>query len=130
MKAYITCPITNTQDKLSLKPLLEDITRDHGLDCFVTIVGGTPEEIFARDYDHLKTSDILIAEVSEPSHGVGMEIGLSYEMGLKRILLHEKGKIITKFAQAMPGTDIIEYTSEDEIKEKLNKALERINENK
>lgn len=123
MKIYITCPISHTQNRLNLKPKLANIVKENGFDVFVTIVGGTSTEIFDRDYKELKSSDILLAEVSEPSHGVGMEIGLSYEMGLARILLLEKGKHITKFAQGMPDTSIIEYENEDELKTKLVNEL-------
>lgn len=126
MKAYVTTPITHSQDRLALKPAIERSVKRAGFDVFVTIVGGTPEEIFERDYRELKDSDVLIAEVSEPSHGVGMEIGLSYELGLKRILLVESGKRITKFAQAMPETDIIEYKTFDEVESLLLSALRRV----
>lgn len=90
---------------------------------FVFQVGGTPEEIFTRDYNELKSSDILIAEVSERSHGVGIEIGLSYDLKLKRILLLQRGQFISKLAQGMPDTTIIEYQSADDLKTKLKDVL-------
>lgn len=126
MKAYITCPITHSQDRLDIKPLIEKVVKECGMSAFVTIVGGTSNEIFERDYGQLKTSDVLIAEVSKPSHGVGMEIGLSYEMGLKRILLLSKGNYITKFAVGMPGTVIIEYSDDNELLVRLKQTLEEI----
>ena len=91
MKAYITCPVSHTQKRLDLLPIIETIVKSKGIESFVFQIGGSPKEIFQRDFEQLKSSDILIAEVSERSHGVGIEIGLSYSFGLKRILLLENG---------------------------------------
>lgn len=62
-------------------------------------IGGGPTKIFNRDYKQLKSYDLIIADVSETSHGVGIEIGMSYCLNLKRIFLFEKGKQVTKLAQ-------------------------------
>ena len=94
MKAYITCPVSHTKNRLNLLPEIESITREKGINTFVFQVGGNPKKIFSRDYKQLKLCNLLIAEVSETSHGVGIEIGISYCLGLERILLYEKS--ITK----------------------------------
>ena len=123
MKVYITCPITHTQEKLDLLPAIESIVKEKGLDTFVCKAGGASSEIFERDYNQLKSCDIIIAEVSERSHGVGMEIGMSFCLGLKRILLIQKGSSVTKFAQGMPDTNIIEYIDIEDLKDKLSSSL-------
>jgi hypothetical protein len=114
MKAYVTCPISHTRNRLSTLPVIK------------TIEGGSPKAIFDRDYSNIKSSDILIAEVSERSHGVGIEIGLSYELGLKRILLLEKGNTVSKLVMGMPNTKIIEYKNIKELQTKLHSELENI----
>lgn len=124
MKAYITCPITHTQERLNLLPVIESVAKERNFDTFVCRTRGTPSEIFERDYNQLKSCDIIIAEVSERSHGVGMEIGMSFCLGLKRILLIQKGNSITKFAQGMPDMNIIEYVDIEDLKDKLFSALE------
>lgn len=126
MKAYITCPVSHTQKRLDLLPIIETVVKSKGIESFVFQIGGPPEEIFKRDFEQLRSSDILIAEVSERSHGVGVEIGLSYSLGLKRILLLEKGSGITKLIMGMPDTVIIEYTGEDDLKTKLDDGLKNI----
>lgn len=126
MKAYITCPVSHTQERLELLPLIKKIVESNGIEAFVFQIGGEPEEIFKRDLNQLKTSNIIIAEVSERSHGVGIELGLSYLLGLKRILLISKGNFVTKLAQGMPETTIIEYDNEEDLKMKLNIELEKI----
>lgn len=125
MKAYITCPISHTQDRLKILPEIEKIAKAKGIDTFVVQVGGTPEEIFARDYKQLKSCDLIVAEVSERAHGVGVEIGMSYCLGLKRILLHQKGAYVTFLVHGMPDTAIIEYDSLDDLKKKLSSTLDK-----
>jgi len=126
MKAYITCPVSHTQKRLNLLPMIKSVVESNGIKAFVFQIGGSAEEIFNRDYEQLKSSDILIADVSERSHGVGIEIGLSYQLGLKRILLMEKGNSITKLAQGMPDTINLEYEDGNDLKSKLNQELQKI----
>lgn len=94
MKAYITCPASYTQNRLDILPVVKNIVEEAGIKPFVFEIGGDSKEIFSRDYSNLASSNILIAEVSERSHGVGIELGLSYGLGLKRILLLASAKKI------------------------------------
>ena len=126
MKVYITCPVTHTNNRLDLLPEIEKIVRSKGLESFIFKIGGNSKEIFDRDFKQLKSSDLIIAEVSELSHGVGIEIGLSFNLGLKRILLLQRKKKITKLAQGMPNTTIILYNNLEDLKEKLTSALDKI----
>jgi hypothetical protein len=126
MKAYITCPVSHTQKRLDLLPVIKEMVEANNMEAFVFQVGGSAEEIFNRDYGQLKSSDILIAEVSERSHGVGIEIGLSYGLNLKRLLLIEKGNFISKLAQGIPNTVVLEYGDENDLKTKLDQELKKL----
>ena len=126
MKAYITCPVSHTKERLDILPEVKNIVEEKGIHSFVFKIGGTPSEIFVRDYEQLKSCDLIIAEVSEPSHGVGIEIGMSYCLKLKIILLLEKGKYVTKLAQGIPDIIIIEYESLKDLKAKLSSALDKV----
>lgn len=64
-------------------PEIKSIVEKNNIDCFVFEIGGNPKEIFKRDYEQLKSCNLIIAEVSETSHGVGIEIGLSYCLNIK-----------------------------------------------
>ncbi|MAG02815.1 hypothetical protein CMI42_05750 [Candidatus Pacearchaeota archaeon] len=126
MKAYITCPVGHTKERLNFLPEIKKIVDEKDINAFVFEIGGSPTEIFNRDYEQLRSCDLIIAEVSETSHGVGIEIGMSYCLNLKRILLLEKGKYVTKLAQGMPNTVIIEYENLEELRNKLSSALNDI----
>ena len=52
----------------------------------------TSKEIFIRDISWLKASDIIIAEVTIPSLGVGYEIGLAQMMKKPILCLYRKQK--------------------------------------
>lgn len=123
MKAYITCPVTQSKERLKLLPIIESIVKKQGFDTFVFKTSGNAVEIFERDYSQLKSCDVIIAEVSETSHGVGIEIGMSYCLGLKRILLIQEGNSLTKLTQGMPNTTIIEYVDSKDLEEKLSSTL-------
>lgn len=127
MKAYITCPVNHTKERLGLLPEIRSVVEKKGISSFVFEVGGDSDEIFDRDYEQLKSCDLIIAEVSEASHGVGIEIGISYCLNLKRILLLEKGKNLTKLAQGMSNTFIIVYENLEDLKTKLSSTLDGLN---
>lgn len=126
MKAYITCPVSHTNKRLGLLQIIEKIAKKNSIDYFVIQVGGTPKEIFNRDKKQLESCEIIIAEVSERSHGVGIELGIAYKQGLKAILLIEKGNFVTKLAQGMPNTKIIEYKNIEDLEKKLDSELKEI----
>ncbi len=124
MKAYITCPVSHTKERLNYLPEIQNIVENKGIHSFVFEIGGSPREIFQRDLAQLTSCDILIADVSETSHGVGIEIGMSFCLNLERILLLEKGKYVTKLAQGMPNTTLVEYENLADLKKKLDIALD------
>ena len=127
MEAYITCPCDHSNKRLSLLPIIKEAVLANGFEAFIFKIGGDdPKEILRRDYEQMKKCDLIIAEVSERSHGVGIEIGISYCLGLKRILLLAEGEHITKLAQGMPDTHLIYYKDKKDLKEKLNNKLKTI----
>ena len=64
-------------------------------------------------YDNI---DLLIAEVSAPSIGLGIELGFAYDSNIPIYCLYEKGKKYSKSLEVITK-NIIEYkSSEDFIK--------------
>ena len=81
-----------------------------------------PKIIFERDIKWLKQSSIIIADVNEPSHGVGMEIMYAYEHSIPVIcLINRKNRPLSRMVEGCPITRIIEYDSEENLKEKMEK---------
>ncbi|MBT4135555.1 hypothetical protein HOD75_03260 [archaeon] len=124
MKAYITCPIRLSQKRWKFLPEIKKIVEQKGINPYVFELDVEPRDIFNTDYSQLKSCDLIIADVSEPSHGVGLEIGIAYCLNIKRILLLEKGKQVTRILQSMPETIIIEYKDLEDLRNKLSSALD------
>jgi len=111
---------------MNLLPTIKSIAENSGIDTYTFEIGGLPDEIFKRDYEQIKNCNIIIAEVSERSHGVGIEIGMSYCLGLKRILLIQENEHVTKLAQGMPDTTIINYKDKIDLKVKLENKFHKL----
>jgi len=83
----------------------------------------TPSDVYARDVDWILTSDMLIAEVSVPSHGVGYEIGFALNAGKPVLCLHDAGRKVSKMITGNPHS-LLSVRAYDEIPQ----ALAQINE--
>ena len=61
-----------------------------------------PHEVYTRDVDWIRASDVLIAEVSVPSHGVGYEIGFALGASKPVLALHKQGHRVSKMISGNP----------------------------
>lgn len=83
-------------------------------------------EIFARDLRWLDECDVVVAEVSTPSHGVGYEIAYArWARRIPVIALYRRGR--TKRCSAMiagdPGIRMLEYDEVAAMLESLRRAV-------
>ena len=77
------------------------------------------KEIHDRDLQWIVESDLLVAEVTVPSLGVGYEIGRAIEMGKPVLCLFKEGSDYTISAM-IAGSDKVEmkyYKSLEEVKD-------------
>jgi len=83
------------------------------------------KDIFKRDIDWINSADVVIAEVSVPSVGVGWEIGYAESLGKRIICLYNinSEKKISAMVEGNPNNQIIKYKTIDEAIEKLNELL-------
>jgi nucleoside 2-deoxyribosyltransferase len=81
--------------------------------------------VFQRDRDAAERSDVLVADVTEPSTGVGMEIMAAFKAGRRVILVVKRGKVTSRMLQHMDGKEILEYELESEIYERLRSLLSK-----
>jgi len=75
--------------------------------------GPTDKTIHDRDLQWLKDSDILVAEVTSVSMGVGYEIGRAVESGKKVLCLFRpgKGKNLSAMIAGCPDLQLTEYST-------------------
>lgn len=56
----------------------------------------TPQYVYERDVNWIKNCDVLIAEVSVPSHGVGIEIAYALGIGKTVLCIHQQERKVSK----------------------------------
>lgn len=127
-KIYLAVPIINYYNQ-DLTKRLADLILELGFELSSPwVLSGmdidiSPKEVFVRDTMGVKSSDIILAEVSKPSHGVGMEIMLAYMEGKRIILLAKKDVKLSALLEGLKDAVIIRYEDEEELLEKLRKEL-------
>lgn len=85
----------------------------------------TDKDIYLQDVNWLKESDIVIAECTTPSLGVGYELAYAEKLNKKVHIFYNKNR--TNLSAMLTGNDyyvIHPYTDEKEILDELNKILE------
>jgi hypothetical protein len=80
--------------------------------------------VFDRDKIGSENADVMVADVTSPSTGVGMEIMAAYKAGKRIILVSKRGKRISTMLEDMDRKEVFEYTKESEIYEGLLRMLQ------
>jgi len=116
MKIYFACSITGGREFESVyqemvAALLQDghqVPTAHLVESGVGAVeaGIDPLTVYARDVDWIRTSDVLIAEVSVPSHGVGYEIGFALGIGKPVLCVYQAGRKVSKMITGNPDANL------------------------
>jgi hypothetical protein len=76
----------------------------------------TAERIYERDVEKLRMSDFVVAEVSSPSLGVGMEIMLAIELVKPILMFHSMDSgPLSKMVAGAPGKALFTYRSLEEV---------------
>jgi len=82
--------------------------------------------VFERDRIGSETCDVLVADVTEPSTGVGMEIMAAYKAGRRVVIVTKKGNMTSRMLQHMDGKETLEYEDESEVYRELRGLLMEI----
>ncbi len=84
-----------------------------------------PCQIHDRDLTWLKTSDVIIAEVTTPSLGVGYELGRAVEMGKPILCLYRQNddKRLSGMISGSPGILSVVYNDLEDAKIWINGFL-------
>ncbi|MCD6357425.1 MAG: nucleoside 2-deoxyribosyltransferase [Thermoproteales archaeon] len=143
MKVYLAAPMLGVRRALGLvrriaAALVEEghvILTPHVLDDVLDVERGvSPREIYERDVRLMEEADVLVAEVSYPSLGVGFEIAYSLLRGKPVLALCEEGRLERASALIRgithPGFRLLTYRTPEEAVEKLLRELRRLGENR
>jgi len=65
-----------------------------------------PKDVYARDINWLLACDLLIAEISIASHGVGYEIGFALQAEKPVLCLHDATRVVSKMITGNPHPEL------------------------
>ena len=129
MKVYLSVPMIANR-ALPRAELMAKAIRDSGHEVSSPWVLGLIErsnpssvDVFARDKKGAEECDALVADVTEPSIGVGMEIMAAHEAGRRIILVMKKGKVISRMLSHMDGKETLEYGEDEDVYAGLMRLL-------
>jgi nucleoside 2-deoxyribosyltransferase len=124
MRIYLAVPLAYNRDHLlagavadAIEGLGHQITSKWVLDRDPS--WGLPaEQIAKRDFDALEASDAIVAEISTPSHGVGMELEFAVIKGKKVICLRRPDSRVSGLITGTPSISVFAYLDrEDAIRQ-------------
>lgn len=121
MKIYFACSISGgRKDEIAYQYMVQvligmgiDVPTAHIAETGVEEVDAReePRDIYNRDVNWIRESDLLVAEVSTPSHGVGYEIGYALDLDKPVLCLYKKGVVVSKMitGNSHPLLTVMEY---------------------
>ena len=87
--------------------------------------GPTDRYIHDRDLEWLQSSDVLVAEVTTVSMGVGYEIGRAVESGKRVLCLFrpDSGKNLSAMISGCPGLKLVNYNNLNDVQKMISEFL-------
>ncbi|NLF51640.1 MAG: deoxyribonucleoside 5'-monophosphate N-glycosidase [Leptolinea sp.] len=126
MNIYFSCSITGgRKDQPDYERLVNALMEDghivptaHLADADILSLEKVvkPQEVYHRDVEWVTHCNILVAEVSTPSHGVGYEIALAESLGKPVFCCYREGSVVSKMilGNTSPGFRVFAYKNIDE----------------
>ncbi|MFB0515128.1 MAG: nucleoside 2-deoxyribosyltransferase [Candidatus Neomarinimicrobiota bacterium] len=128
MRIYFSGSMSGGRERAHLYPHIIDQLRKYGevLTEFVadqrhSQMGErdvTPEAVYRRDTDFVNRCDVMVAEVSVPSFGVGVEVAHAGMQGKPVLALYQPsaGRRLSAMIAGDPNVTVAEYHSLEEAK--------------
>ncbi len=97
--------------------VLTEFVADQNLSSYGTL-NLTDKEIYDRDIDLITQSDVVVADVTVPSLGVGYEIAYAEKLGKKIYCIYHKedDKRISAMIAGCPNCEVFPYETKEELK--------------
>ena len=137
MKIYFAGAIRGGRDETDiynniityLSSKAEVLTEHVGSFKLMTIgeINRSDREIFMRDMEWLESADLVIAEVTTPSLGVGYELGIAAKLKIPVLCLYRpiKGKRLSAMISGNEKFNCQAYQTLDDAKVHINKFLKQ-----
>ncbi len=135
MKIYFACAITGGRQDEAIYQQLVKVMVSEGCEVLTAHIAETGIEeldaaedagdIYDRDVQWIGESDLLIAEISTPSHGVGYEIGYALALEIPVVCFHHHQAAVSKMILGNPHPllSVSSYQSPEEAVQLLRQSL-------
>ena len=130
MKIYFCGSMTGDRSKQKNYEEIINYLKNYGtiLNDFVadkTVTDYEPEYVFNRDSNNMKNADVVVADISIPSTGVGFELGYFYHLEKPVLTVYDSSyKLPTSLVRGADTFTVKSYSSIEEEKEIINKFIE------
>ena len=136
MKIYFSCSLTGGRADEKIYGVIVDDLLAQGHEVLTAHLARpevmaeeqriSPREVYERDIQWLKEADVLIAEVSTPSHGVGYEIAFVLLQGKPALCCYRAGARVSKMITGnnLPNLMVRAYGDEGEALKVVQQFLE------
>ncbi len=136
MKIYFACSISGGRQDERIYQKLVQVLLSMGIEVPTAHIAETgieeidaleePGDIYQRDVDWIDDSDLLVAEVSTPSHGVGFEIGYALDQRMPVLCLYNKAVVVSKMITGNPHPllKVAAYRDEQEAEDILREYIQ------
>ncbi|HUK12535.1 MAG TPA: nucleoside 2-deoxyribosyltransferase [Thermoanaerobaculaceae bacterium] len=136
MRVYLAAAMTNASRDLATIRALVDHLESAGHEVptrhVADAAGREPEsaithaEVARRDLAWVAGSDALVAEVSTPSHGVGVEVAAASARGVPTLLVHRAGVPVSRLLLGLPGIEVAAYADAAQARASVSRFLARV----
>ena len=119
MKIYFSCSLTGGRDDQSIYSAIVDwmLAQGHQVptahladaDVLAREAEIRPETVYARDIAWLAAAEVVVAEISTPSHGVGYEIAYAVCHGKRALCLARDEVRVSKMLAGNPNVRFERY---------------------
>ena len=129
MRIYLAVPLAYNRDQMlasalahAIEKLGHTITSRWVLDKDPSW-GLTYVQLATRDFDALEASDALLAEISTPSHGVGMEIEFAILKRKKVICLRRPDSKVSGLIAGTTTISVVTYLDREDAIRRVTSVL-------
>lgn len=139
-KVYFACSITGGRQQSEKYPTIVKFIQDSGAQVLSELFSGTeidaskgvsvnpdatPHDIWEWDLNWIREADAIVAEVSQPSFGVGYEIAKAHEWNKPVLALYQpvEGKKLSSMLVGSPNVTVFEYAEVSETQAAIQEFL-------
>lgn len=138
MNIYFSCSITGGRNEQPVYQTIVDHLQSKGHVVFTADLAHPdvlslemvedPRSVYERDVEWVTQADVIIAEVSTPSHGVGYEIALGLLLGKPVLCCYQSGKRVSKMltGNSHPQFNLREYNLDNDALLSIDQFLEKV----